>query len=92
MSKFKTGRTVMTRSVAEGIDYNRKFAEFVYTSLHRHISGDWGDLTDSDKRANDRALKEEDRILSAYDENGWKIYIITEWDRSYTTIMFPEEY
>ena len=41
MSKFKTGRTVMTRSVAEGIDYNRKFAEFVYTSLHRHISGDW---------------------------------------------------
>lgn len=92
MSKFKTGRTLMTRGIAEEIAQNRKFAEFVRTSFLRHISGDWGDLTDSDKRANEAALKEEDRILSAYDENDWKIYIITEWDRSYTTIMFPEEY
>ena len=92
MSKFKTGRTLMTRGIAEETAQNRKFAEFVRTSLLRHINGDWGDLTDSDKRANDAALKEEDRILSAYDENDWKIYIITEWDRSYTTIMSPEEY
>lgn len=60
--------------------------------LRRHHCGDWGDLCEEDKRANDDALLHEDRILSAYQIGEDKIYLITEWDRSYTTILFPNEY
>lgn len=62
--------------------------------LHRHVAGDWGDLGDDDKAANDKAvLDAEDRILSAYNlANGARVWIITEWDRSATTVLLPEEY
>jgi hypothetical protein len=61
--------------------------------VRRHITGDWGDLDADDKRANATALKEDLRILSAYHlSNGTKIYIITEADRSATTILLPDEY
>ena len=65
--------------------------------LTRHRSGDWGDLDDEDKAANDRAVGTDDgegteRILSAYQLYGEKVWIITEWDRSVTTILFPSEY
>lgn len=66
------------------------------TFLRRHLRNDWGDLSESDKRLNDRAVRSgEDRIFSSYhlDETGDnKIWIITEWDRSATTILLPEEY
>ena len=60
----------------------------------KHINGDWGDLCKEDKALNDSALANgNDRILSSYtNENDVKIWIITEWDRSVTTILFPEEY
>lgn len=60
--------------------------------IQRHRQGDWGDLCDFDRKANDDALKHGDRILSAYTIVGTKIWIITEWDRSITTVLFPEEY
>jgi hypothetical protein len=61
-------------------------------ALGRHLRGDWGDLGVEDRRANEDALRGGDRILSAYHENGIKFYIITEWDRSATTVLLPEEY
>ena len=92
MGLFNTGRSVMTRAIAITSSDEPKFANFVRTSYIRHISGDWGDLDERDKKANDEALKTDDRILSTYNMDNRKIYIITEWDRSATTIMFADEY
>jgi hypothetical protein len=61
--------------------------------IFRHAAGDWGDLSAADMKANAEALKEDLRILSAYHlRDGTKLYVITEWDRSVTTALLPEEY
>lgn len=60
-----------------------------------HASGNWGDVCDEDWESNNEALRTGDRLLSAYwldDAHTEKIWIITEADRSATTILFPEEY
>ena len=69
------------------------FRKFVVGSLARHAKGDWGDLDDDDRRENELSLREAFRLLSAYGAEGLpKIGIITEADRSATTILFPDEY
>jgi hypothetical protein len=61
--------------------------------LQRHLSGDWGDLSDDDRHQNDAALKQGDRLLSSYQVTPTlKLWIITEWDRSVTTLLLPNEY
>lgn len=61
--------------------------------LQRHQSGDWGDLDKDDREANNAALKNGSRILSAYYLNDReKIWIITEADRSSTCVLLPEDY
>ena len=61
--------------------------------LRRHHCGDWGEeLCADDKEANEHSLKDGTRLLSRYSTPGGSIYIITEWDRSMTTILLPEEY
>jgi hypothetical protein len=61
--------------------------------LRRHHCGDWGEeLCAEDKQANEHSLKGGTRLLSRYFTPGGSIYIITEWDRSMTTILLPEEY
>ena len=61
--------------------------------LARHSRGDWGNVCDSDKQANDRALEAGERILSAYSlRTGTKLWVITEADRSSTCILLPDEY
>ncbi len=89
---FPIGKIYLTRGVNDKIAVNVAFAAFVLKSIQRHCIKDWGDLTDDDKQANDRALLEGTRILSAYIQGIYKIWIITEADRSATTILFPEEY
>lgn len=91
MRKFGLGQTVVTRGVAEELE-NEEFSKFVTQSIIRHANGDWGDLEAEDKEANDYAVDHEERIFSAYKKGDWKIWIITEWDRSVTTVLFPEEY
>ena len=67
--------------------------EDVHRSLRRHLVGDWGDVCEFDKAANDQALKHGDRLLSAYsDRTGTKFWIITEHDRSLTTVLLPSDY
>ena len=93
MRGFCLGCIVWTRSIDERIAEDAEFAKFVATSLARHAKGDWGDLCEEDKEENELALKEGNRIFSAYEHPGLpKIWIITEADRSATTILFPEEY
>ena len=61
--------------------------------LIRHSRGDWGDVCEEDRAANDEAVREGYRVLSSYKlSNGEKIWIITEWDRSVTTLLLPSEY
>lgn len=61
--------------------------------LERHVSCDWGDLDCEDQERNDQAVEAGGRILSAYHlKSGTKLWIITEGDRSATTILLPDEY
>lgn len=92
--KFELGQTVMTNGVRAKIELNPSFFSKMIDCLNRHQAGDWGDLDEDDKLMNDRALDKEypDRILSAYHIGETKIWIITEWDRSATTVLLPDEY
>lgn len=91
---FDMGQVVMTGGVNDLMVINSKFAEFVYNSLRRFTLNDWGDLCAEDKELNDLALSEDEpgRLFARYNSPGGDIYIITEWDRLYTTILFPDEY
>jgi hypothetical protein len=60
--------------------------------LRRHMLGDWGDLDSGDIEANKQSIQDGSRILSAYMLNGEKVYVITEGDRSITTILMAAEY
>lgn len=63
------------------------------SALMRHIGGDWGEVDESDKQSNDQAVTDGFRILSAYTSaDGVRFWIITEHDRSVTTMLLPEEY
>jgi hypothetical protein len=93
MDKLSMGQIVLTRGVYEWIVVNGDFAHFVTRSLKRHARGDWGNLSPEDKHQNEIALKDGSRLLSAYEH--WRlprIWIITEANRSVTTVLFPEEY
>ena len=60
--------------------------------LARHATGDWGDLSSFDQRQNEIALRDSYRVFSSYEVPAGKVWIITEADRSITTILLPEEY
>ena len=93
MKIIKTGTLVATRGVAYDMQENSDFYNFVRKSFSRHATGDWGDISEEDKASNDWALENGERLFSAYEtEDNNKIWIITEWDRSVTTILYPEEY
>ena len=93
MKKFNPGQLVMTRCVYDMMDGNEEFASHVRLSVIRHMAGDWGDVSDEDRVTNELALQEGDRLFSVYMKEGLpKLWIITEWDRSVTTVLFPDEY
>ncbi len=82
---FNLGAVVATPGALElGVD--------LADPLARHSRGDWGDLGAFDRRENDRALRNGERIFSAYDTPAGKLWIITEWDRSSTCLLLPSEY
>ena len=62
------------------------------TLLAKHASTDWGSVPAEDATANDQALIHGDRILSSYPVGNGRVWIITEWDRSATTLLLPDEY
>ena len=103
MPKFSLGQVVMTRGVQEALERHpeeKGMEELHHIIFSRHVEGDWcneGDLDDHDVQANEHALKTEGRLFSVYylkdgTDRGTKIYVITEWDRSVTTALLPEEY
>ena len=87
---FALGRPVATPGALSALEQNGRIS---LTLLSRHAKGDWGDLDEDDRRINNLAAKLDERILSAYTlPDGTRIWIITEADRSSTTILLPEEY
>ena len=86
--KFTLGQTVITANA------NAVLPELdVVLALQRHHSGDWGDVDEHDRQMNEDALRNGDRLMSVYTSvRGQKFYIITEWDRSVTTLLLPEDY
>lgn len=90
---FELGQVVATPGALEALDAATPGGLLVQTYLDRHSTGDWGDLDDDDKRQNNMAVIDGSRIFSAYKlSTGAKIWVITEADRSSTTILLPEEY
>ena len=87
---FKLGQLVMTVSARDALV---EAEQNPYEFLQRHASGDWGELCDEDKRENELSVREGFRILSAYrTRKDVRLWVITEADRSSTTILLPEEY
>ena len=87
--KFELGKLYITPGVQEMVARGLNAARL----LDRHSHGDWGDLSEDDKQLNEEGLKSgDDRLLSHYKTEQGRVYIITEWDRSVTTILMPEEY
>lgn len=101
------GQIVATRAVSDLQTENEEFKLFVFDCFNRHMKHDWGDLEESDWKMNDQAMKSnKDRIFSSYSfppNAQWKaintyggqenkLWIITEWDHSVTTALFPGEY
>lgn len=85
---FELGQLVATPGALEALTHGD-----ILKSLQRHLAGDWGDVDEEDRAANDRALIEGSRLLSSYkSESGVKFWIITEADRSATTVLLPSEY
>jgi hypothetical protein len=70
----------------------RKAGEDPVRFLSRHASGDWGDLDAHDRRENELALEHGRRLLSSYPAGEGRVWVITEADRSVTTLLLPEEY
>ena len=86
--KFLLGRIVATPNALNAIPNQECMA-----ALQRHVRGDWGNLDAEDLQANEDSLKRGSRLLSSYlSSQGIKFWIITEHDRSATTILLPEDY
>lgn len=97
--RFESGELVATPGA---LDVLERFGISPFDLLQRHIRGDWGDVCAEDAKANEDALRSGSRLLSAYyistpaadspATGSVKLWLITEADRSVTTILLPEEY
>jgi glycine cleavage system aminomethyltransferase T len=89
-ARFALGQTVITPGAQEALEVAGQTAiEF----LRRHVSGDWGELSDGDIQENELSVEQGFRLLSRYETaKGERFWIITEADRSATTILLPLEY
>lgn len=88
MSKFDLGQVVATRNALDALH-----PQDVRGAIDRHAEGDWGELDEHDRLENERSLTAGFRLLSVYrDRNNRRFYVITEADRSVTTVLLPEDY
>ena len=88
IAKFRIGRIVATPNALDVISN-----QDIWKGISRHQSGDWGDMDEHDRQENESSLKEGLRLFSVYHSTaGVKFWIITEADRSVTTVLLPEDY
>lgn len=84
--KFPLGKVVSTPGALD------RFSSLGLDYLARHASGDWGDLSPEDSSQNEINLVIGERLFSTYNTPEGPLWIITERDRSFTTLLLPEEY
>ena len=90
---MKTGRTVVTKSIADRIADNKVFAMQINRFFGAFLQKDWGDISENDKEMNDQNAESGiGNLMGAYETCEGRIWIMTEHDRSVTTILFPYEY
>ena len=88
LAKFRLGHIVATPNAL-----TRLAQDDILAAIQRHQAGDWGDVPEEDRQENELALQQGFRLLSAYSSaQGVKFWIITESDRSSTTVLLPEDY
>ena len=88
IAKFRLGKIVSTPNALD-----RLSQDDILIGIGRHQAGDWGDVDEHDQIKNELSLKQGLRLWSAYRAgNGVKFWLITEADRSYTTVLLPEDY
>ncbi len=89
-AKFPLGRVVATPGALEALAASGQSPDYF---LGRHVAGDWGQVSAGDQRLNDEALRDGSRLMSAYCTlRGTRVWVVTEADRSVTTILLPDEY
>ena len=89
-SKFPLGLLVATPGALQAL---AEAGQTPFEFLERHAAGDWGELDEEDRQENELSLREGFRLLSAYTlTTGVRLWIITEADRSATTLLLPEDY
>lgn len=88
LKQVSLGQVVITANAKDQLSL-----QDVSTGLSRHVVGDWGDIDKEDWQANNDALEQGSRLLSVYhDSSGVKYWVISEHDRSVTTVLLPEDY
>ncbi len=93
MINYSLGKVVMTNGINSKMAENKKFSDEIMNCFKKYMVCDWGDMCNEDKEMNDNALRTGTaRVLAAYNTSEGRVYIITEQDRSYTTILFANEY
>lgn len=85
--KFELGQIVITQGAIAVVSHLTAIE-----IVTRHVTGDWGDMGAEDSATNEQALVHGGRLMSSYMVGKEKVWIITEWDRSVTTILLPDEY
>ena len=92
MSKplFDLGQVVATPGALQALE---DASQTPFEFLRRHVTGDWSEMVEEDQEENQNAVERGNRVFSSYKlSTGQKLWVITEWDRSVTTLLLPNEY
>lgn len=96
LSPIPLGRCVMTAGVAALVRQQPALAAQIATWIRRHAVNDCPDLSEHDRHANEDAIRDGDRVLTSWTvktaDDDVKLFVITEWDRSLTTVLRADEY
>lgn len=89
---MKIGNLYMTRGINDKVADDSAFAKFILNAISKYKNQDWGDTCPEDKKLNDEAVNTENRIVAKYKYKDSPVFIITEWNKENTTILFCDEY
>jgi hypothetical protein len=87
IAKFPLGQIVATQGALDALPVSA-----IHQALDRHSFGDWGEVSEEDRMANDLAISDGSRLISVYRCQDLPFWVITEADRSATTVLLPGEY
>lgn len=90
---FELGQTLQTSGIHAACEEDSGFANEITTAFMKYVKGDWGDTCEEDGEMNNNAIQSnDDRLVAKYITSQGDVFIITEYDRSATTVLFAHEY